>query len=480
MRGPPVARYLAAQPGGGEDLARVAQAGRVERAPDQLHRVQVVGAEHLRHVPGLVHPDPVLAGDRAAVLQARVQDRARHLLGRLGLTGHLVVVEHQRVQVPVAGVEHVRDADPGLGGQGGDPGQHRAERGPRHHAVLHDVRRADPADRGERRLAPGPDGRPLGRVVGRPDLCCPGRLAQRAHGRQLRLDLRGRAVQFHQQYRTRSGRVVAVHGLLRGLDGQRVHHLDRRGHDAGGDDVGHRPPAFSRRVVRDQQQVHHLGHRHQLDHDLGHDAERALRAGERAEQVVAGRHARAVAEPGQLAGRRDDLQAGHVVHGEPVLQAVRPAGVLRHVAADRADHLAGRVGRVEQAERRRGLAHRQVGHAGLHHGAPAHRVDLDDGTHPGHHDQHAVPVRQRAAGQAGAAAAGHERHPRPGALGHDRGHLGRRTGQHHQRGHAPVRGQPVALVGAQLQRISDDVARAADVPHPGHQRLNAHNRTSPG
>ena len=29
----------------------------------------------------------------------------------------------------------------------------------------------------------------------------PGRFAQRAHGRQLRLDLRGRAVQFHQQHR---------------------------------------------------------------------------------------------------------------------------------------------------------------------------------------------------------------------------------------------------------------------------------------
>ena len=406
------------------------------------------------------------------MLQAGVQDRAGDLLGRLGLAGHLVVVEHQRVEVPVARVEDVRDANPGLCRQRGDPGQHRAERRPRHHPVLDDVRRADPAHRGERRLAPGPDARPFGRVVGRLDLGGPGRLAQRAHGRQLRLDLRGRAVQFHQQHCARPGRIVAVHGLLRGLDGQRVHHLDRRRQDPGRDDVGHRPAAFGRRGVRDQQQVHHLGHRHQLDHDLGDDAERALRAGERAEQVVAGRHAGAVAEPGQLAGRRDDLQAGDVVHGEPVLQAVRPAGVLRHVAADRAHHLAGRVGRVEQAERRRGLAHRQVRHAGLHHRAPAHRVDLDNGTHPGHHDQHAALVRQRPAGQAGAAAAGHERHPGPRAFGHHRGHLGGRTWQHHQRGYAPVRGEPVALIRAQVQRIGDDVARAADVPHPGHQSLD--------
>jgi hypothetical protein len=224
-----MARHLAAQPGGGEDLARVAQAGRVERAPDELHGVQVVGAEHPRHVPGLVHADAVLAGDRAAMLQAGVQDRAGDLLGRLGLAGHLVVVEHQRVEVPVARVEDVRDANPGLSRQRGDPGQHRAERRPRHHPVLDDVRRADPAHRGERRLAPGPDARPFGRVVGRLDLGRPGLLADRAHGRQLGLDLRGRAVQFHQQHGAGPGRVVAVHGLLGGLDGQRVHHLDRGG-----------------------------------------------------------------------------------------------------------------------------------------------------------------------------------------------------------------------------------------------------------
>ena len=206
MRRPPVARYLAAQPGGGEDLARVAQAGRVERAPDQLHGVQVVGVEHLRHVPGLVHADAVLAGDRAAVFQAGVQDRAGQLLGRDRLRRRRVVVEHQRVQVPVAGVEHVGDPDARLGGQRGDPGQHGPQRGPRHHAVLDDERRADPAHRGERRLAAGPDDRALGRVVGRPDLGRARGLAQRPDRGQFGLDLRGRAVQLDDQHGARARR----------------------------------------------------------------------------------------------------------------------------------------------------------------------------------------------------------------------------------------------------------------------------------
>ena len=56
-------------------------------------------------------PDAVLAGDRAAVLDAQVEDRAGHLLGPLGLARHRVVEEHQRMQVAVAGVEDVRHPD---------------------------------------------------------------------------------------------------------------------------------------------------------------------------------------------------------------------------------------------------------------------------------------------------------------------------------------------------------------------------------
>ena len=84
IRGPPMARHLAAQPRRGEDLAWVAQAGRVERAADELHGVEV-GRRRTSSActRDLSTPDAVLAGDRAAVGQADVQDRAGQLLGRL-------------------------------------------------------------------------------------------------------------------------------------------------------------------------------------------------------------------------------------------------------------------------------------------------------------------------------------------------------------------------------------------------------------
>ena len=54
----------------------------------------------------------------------------------------------------------------------------------------------------------------------------------------------------------------------------------------------------------------------------------------------------------EVAVRQHGFDAKHVMDGEAVLQAVRAAGVLGDVAADRADDLARRVGRVVAAERR--------------------------------------------------------------------------------------------------------------------------------
>ena len=164
------------------------------------------------HVLRLVHPDPVLAGDRPAVLDAEVEDRAGHLLGVLGLPGDRLVEEHQRVQVAVAGVEDVRDPDAARPGELGDPPQHLGQRRPRDHAVLDDVVGADPADRGERGLAALPEQRPLGLVGGDPDLEGAGRAAVLLDLGELRLHLGRRTVELDDQHRagavagSRSGR----------------------------------------------------------------------------------------------------------------------------------------------------------------------------------------------------------------------------------------------------------------------------------
>ena len=62
-----------------------------------------------------------------------------------------------------------------------------------------------------------------------------------------------RAVQFHDEHRAGAFGVAAAHRGLGSLDRQRVHHLDRRGDDAGPDDRRHRVPPGAGGLERGQQ-----------------------------------------------------------------------------------------------------------------------------------------------------------------------------------------------------------------------------------
>ena len=96
--------------GVGSTLPGLQSRCRIDRVAHLLHHVEVVVGEHPRHVVLLVGADAVLAGDRAAGLDAVGEDLARDLLGQRRLPGNPLVVADQRVQVAVAGVEDVADA----------------------------------------------------------------------------------------------------------------------------------------------------------------------------------------------------------------------------------------------------------------------------------------------------------------------------------------------------------------------------------
>src|SRR5262245_66137647 len=102
-------RHLTAEPRRRDHLAGVAQTERVEGPPEPLEHVQIPLREHSRHRARLVHPDTVLAGERATRVEARLEDRLGELTRALGLTC-LRVVEDEWVQVAVAGMEHVPHA----------------------------------------------------------------------------------------------------------------------------------------------------------------------------------------------------------------------------------------------------------------------------------------------------------------------------------------------------------------------------------
>jgi aerobic-type carbon monoxide dehydrogenase small subunit (CoxS/CutS family) len=136
-------------------------------------------------------------------------------------------------------------------------------------------------------------------------------------------------------------------------------------------------------------------------------AERAFRSDEQAEQIGPG-VSTARRRVHELAVGQHRLDAEHVVDGETVLEAVRAAGVLGDVAADRADLLARRIGRVVVPERRDLARDLEVGHARLDRDALVRDVDVQD-TIERDSAMTSRRARQRAARQPGPVAARHER-----------------------------------------------------------------------
>ena len=80
----------------------------------------------------------------------------------------------------------------------------------------------------------------------------------------------------------------------------------------------------------------------------------------------------------QLARRQYYLQCQHVVGGEAILEAMRPAGVFRNIASDRAHRLRRRIRRVEVTCRRHPLGNVGIDHTRFYRDALVGNVSGQD------------------------------------------------------------------------------------------------------
>ena len=213
----------------------------------------------------------------------------------------------------------------------------------------------------------------------------------RLDARDQVIDLGLRPVELDDQQRLDVERIAGMHEFLGRVDRRPVHHLHAAGNDAGADDAARRSrrrPPIDAKPISTARAV--SGFLQDAHGDLGDDAEQALRAGDDAEQIVAAGVEMLAADAHDLAGHQHHLAAEHVVGGHAVFQAMHAAGILRHIAADGAGDLRGRVGRVVEAGVLDRLGDRQIGHAGLRHHHAVVEVDLADAVELGHAEQHAV------------------------------------------------------------------------------------------
>src|SRR5215831_7457750 len=87
-----------------QHLVGVAQSERIEGAPDLREEVEIVVAEEQFHRVALLHADAVLAGERAAHLDARREDLLARRDDARDLLLVAAVVADVGVEVAVAGV----------------------------------------------------------------------------------------------------------------------------------------------------------------------------------------------------------------------------------------------------------------------------------------------------------------------------------------------------------------------------------------
>ena len=237
----------------------------------------------------------------------------------------------------------------------------------------------------------------------------------------------GDAVDLDQQDSARVGRIARVVVGLDSADRDVVHHLQGSRHDPVADDGGH--GLAGRLDARESRQQGRDAGRDakQSDLDLRDGAERAFGADEHPAQVEADVVRRVAADPVHAAVGQHHLHAQHVVGRHTVVEAVRPAGVFGRVASDGAGLLARRVGRIEQPVLRRNQGQLLVDHARLDQGGHGDLVDLQDAAHAGDLQRDSAADGHRAAGQASAGSARHDRDVVSGRdLDHRRHMLGRR------------------------------------------------------
>ena len=459
-----VHRFGAGVPRGqvvGQHLAPVGQDARIHGLAQIVEQGQIGARVHVWQVGQFLAADAVFAGDGSAHVDAHGQDFPRQFLGAVQGVRFAAVVQNQRVQVAVAGMEHIGHPDSVACAQAVDELEGFAQPRAGHDTVLHDEVGAEPAHGRKGALAALPNQLPLGFRARRPDFMgtrIPKYGIQLHH---LRLDLDGFALQLDNQDGGGLG-VARLDTDFGGLDGEAVHDFDGAGQQAAGDDGGDRLAGGAQRMVGRQHRAVGGHQRQQAQGDLKRDPEPAFGTHEQARQI---RSDAFKAVPAQLlhgAVRQHNLHAQDMVARHAVLETVRAAGVEGHVAPDGADRLAGRIRRVVEAVGRHGLGNIEVDDPRLHAANAVGRPNVQDAVQPVQGEYDAAGDGYGSAGQAGARTAGHARCSGFVAPAHGRHHLVRGINQHHGSRTFPECGQAVGFEGCALGRRVQDALRGHD------------------
>src|SRR5208282_4878109 len=260
-------------------------------------------------------------GEHAADLDAEPQNIGTELFGAFELARLVGVVEDQRMQVAVAGMKHIGDAQAVFRRHVLHAAEHKRQLGARDGAVHAVIVRRDATDGREGGFAAGPEQQPLLFGIGdaiRYRSTLPGDVLDAF---EQMIDLGARAVEFDDQQRLDVERIAGMDEFLGGMNGGAVHHLHAARNDAGADDPSDAVAGILRGGETDQRGARGFRFFQDAHRHFGDDAEHAFRAGDDTQQIVAAGIEMPAAEPHDLAGYQHQFAAEHVVGGDAVFEA---------------------------------------------------------------------------------------------------------------------------------------------------------------
>src|SRR6267378_576563 len=297
------------------------------------------------------------------------------------------------MNVAIAGVKNVRNAQPVFFAGGADEAHNFGDLGARDDAVLSQEIRTEPPNGAEGALAAFPKIHSL--LLG---LCCSNFagaicFANLDHAPSLFFEARGQAVEFDDQYR--SG-VEWKTKLISGFDGlgyELVHHFHRAGNDAGSDDIADGLAGIIDALEDAQHCLVSLRRPNEPDQDASNDAEHSFATDGGAAQIVAAGFFAPVGfgpEPDDLAIGQYHFKAEHVIGRDAKFERVRSAGVHGHIPTNGAGRLAGWVRRIKKP-----ASFDSVGNPGIYASrfdqcAAVAIINLQDFVHPPQRDHHSA------------------------------------------------------------------------------------------
>lgn len=172
-----------------------------------------------------------------------------------------------------------------------------------------------------------------------------------------------------------------------------------------------------------------------------------------AEQVVTGRVQRLAAELDHRSVDQHHPDAEQIVGGDAIFQAVGAAGIHADIAADRAGELRARIWCIEKPVRGDAFRDVQIGDAGLNHGDAVRQIDFKDAVHLRQAEHDGILLRNGAAGERSAGAAGHDGNAVTVAITHDSRNFSRGARQGDGERQAAIGNEGIGLERHQLARL---------------------------